>query len=349
MPQKDTFSNGVKLLVLTQAVDSEDTYLGFFVGWINALSARFETIQVVCLKRGEARLSANVRVHSLGKEVSQSRFTYLVRFYRYAWTLRHEYDAVFVHMNQEYVLLGALLWKMLGKKVYLWRNHGAGNFLTTLAAALADTTFCTSKFSYVARSKKNVLMPVGIDTDAFHPVAGVDRKPRSILFFGRFAPSKQPALLVQALAQLTGEWSASFVGSPLPKDSAYESDVRRRVHELNLEDRIEFLAGIPHREAPRMFSAYDIYVNLAASGMYDKTIFEAAACGCRVLAASRDFAALSPESAIDTDSAAGLTEKLAQLLRAAEDERTRHVSAMQEITESHSLHTLVERLAHEIS
>jgi hypothetical protein len=29
----------------------------------------------------------------------------------------------FVHMNQEYVLLGGLIWKLLGKKLVLWRHR----------------------------------------------------------------------------------------------------------------------------------------------------------------------------------------------------------------------------------
>lgn len=337
----------MRLLVITQAVDPEDTYLGFFVGWLTEFAQQFGSIEVVCLKKGVATLPANVSVHSLGKEISRSRLRYIVRFYTYAWKLRHEYDGVFVHMNQEYVLLGALLWKLLGKRAYLWRNHGTGGPLTSLAVMLADKTFCTSRFSYIAKYKKNVLMPVGVDTDTFRPIPGVQRKARSILFFGRFAPSKQPDLLVEALAQLPGEWSASFVGSPLPKDGGYETRVRERVHQLGLENRITFSPGIPHRVAPELFSAHDVYVNLAASGMYDKTIFEAAACGCRVLAASEDFAAISPPSRLHQFDAHAIAKEIESMLAASADAQTRSREALITLAHQHSLKSLVARIREE--
>ena len=116
----------MKLFVVTQAVDSEDPVLGFFVRWVAELAKHFERIEVVCLKEGEHDLPKNVRVHSLGKPSSAKategtgaqlvlRFRYAVRFKLLAWRLRREYDAVFVHMNQEYVLLAGWLWKLLGK------------------------------------------------------------------------------------------------------------------------------------------------------------------------------------------------------------------------------------------
>src|ERR1041385_8548279 len=120
----------MRLLVTTQAVDLNDPVLGFFHRWIEELAKHYEHVHVICLKEGEQRLPSNVSVHSLGKEQGRSRVKYLVLFYRYIWTLRNEYDAVFVHMNQEYVLLGWKLWFLLGKRIVLWRNHKKGSFLT---------------------------------------------------------------------------------------------------------------------------------------------------------------------------------------------------------------------------
>src|SRR3989338_2534636 len=133
----------MRLLIITQAVDNNDPVLGFFVSWIRELSKRFESVDVICLREGTHSLPANVSVHSLGKENLEienwklkilRRPLYIMRFYRYAWSLRRSYDAVFVHMNQEYVLLGAILWKLLGKRVYMWRNHYSGGALTDTAA-----------------------------------------------------------------------------------------------------------------------------------------------------------------------------------------------------------------------
>ena len=82
-------------------------------------------------------MPANVSVYSLGKEGGVSRIAYVLNFYRYIWKLRNDYDAVFVHMNQEYVLLGWKFWWLLGKRVVLWRNHKKGSVFTRLAALLS--------------------------------------------------------------------------------------------------------------------------------------------------------------------------------------------------------------------
>ena len=39
-----------KLLIVTQAVDTEEPALGFFVRWIEELAKRVESVEVICLK-----------------------------------------------------------------------------------------------------------------------------------------------------------------------------------------------------------------------------------------------------------------------------------------------------------
>src|SRR3989344_3255575 len=134
----------MRLLIVTQKVDRNDPILGFFHRWIEEFAKHCEQVTVIALGVGEYHLPQNIRVFSLGKEeqlrkrtdlknskrsvpVEQLRkIKYIVHFYRLIWRERKNYDAVFVHMNQEYVLLGALLWKLLRKKITMWRNHHAG-------------------------------------------------------------------------------------------------------------------------------------------------------------------------------------------------------------------------------
>ncbi|HEY4527335.1 MAG TPA: glycosyltransferase [Candidatus Paceibacterota bacterium] len=339
-------SNGVRLLIVTQAVDTADPVLGFFHRWIQELATRFERIHVVCLFEGTHALPSNVSVHSLGKERGVSRVAYVMRFLRYAWSLRHEYDAVFVHMNQEYVLLGGLLWKLLGKNVYLWRNHYAGDFLTDLAVMLASTVFCTSKSSYTAKFAKTKVMPVGVDIIP----SSVARIPRSILFLARFAPSKRPDVLLQALTLLKERgvlFLASFYGSPLPHDAAFAEKARMIAQNARLE--VKFYEGVPNSVTPSIYSAHDIFVNLSGSGMYDKTIFEAAAAGCLVLASSRDFAELAgPEFSFTENDARHLASKLETLMSMQGSERERARTTMRALAKQHSLKELGRRLREEI-
>ena len=58
----------MKLLITTQAVDTDDPVLGFFVRWIEEFAKHAERVEVVCLREGKHGLPPNVRVHSLGKK-----------------------------------------------------------------------------------------------------------------------------------------------------------------------------------------------------------------------------------------------------------------------------------------
>jgi glycosyltransferase involved in cell wall biosynthesis len=340
----------MRILLTTQSVDERDPYTSFFVGWLREFSHHFDVVHVVCLKEGEhAALPANIHVYSLGKEDGRSLLKYVSRLFRYAWRLRSEYDAVFVHMNQEYVLLAGWFWKLLGKRVYLWRNHYAGSVLTDVAAAFCTKVFCTSKFSYTAKYKKAVLMPVGVDTQMFRALPDVARVPRSVLFFGRLAPSKHPEMLVGALKELheRGErFSASFYGSALSHDEAFRAGLVQ--HARSLPDT-RFFEGVPNSEAPRIFSAHEVYVDMSPSGMYNKTLFEAAACGCIVLSASRDFGELAGERHAAREDGSDLAKKLSTLLTLTEEERASVRRDLRDIAEKNSLDALGKALAREVA
>ena len=283
----------MKLLIVTQAVAQDDLVLGFFHRWLEEFAKKFERIEVVCLSEGAHTLPANVHVHSLGKERGRRHpLRYALRFLMLSWKLRRDYDAVFIHMNQEYLLLAGWLFALLRKPMYLWRNHYAGSLLTRIAAQFCTKVFYTSASSYTAKFKNSVQMPVGVDLARFRPQANGARRPGSILFFGRMAPSKRPGLVLDALiayAREGGVFTASFVGSPLPKDQAFVQALRQRTADAGLSERITFSPGVPNHEAPNLFQAHELYINASPSGMLDKTVFEAAASGCNVLSSIDDW------------------------------------------------------------
>ncbi|HWH07272.1 MAG TPA: glycosyltransferase [Candidatus Paceibacterota bacterium] len=307
----------MRLLIVTQAVDAESLTLSFFLRWIEELAGRFDTVQVICLYEGRHALPENVTVHSLGKEKGiRSKVSYAVTFLQHAWRMRKDYDAVFIHMNEEYVLVGGMLWKLLGKRVYLWRNHYAGSLKTRFAGFLSDKVFYTSRHSYTASFPRSVRMPVGVDLALFQKSSSV-RIPRSILFFGRFSPSKHPDILVEALGLLAmrnSAFSASFYGSAAPEDEPYRAQVIARAKELGLS-AVRFFPGVPHHSAPEIFGTHALYVNLAESGMFDKMLFEAAAAGALVLARSDDWRELMGDTyALASSEPAVLADRIEALL-----------------------------------
>ena len=114
----------MNLLILTQKVDKNDAILGFFHSWILEFAKNYEKVTVICLYEGEHNLPNNVKVLSLGKEKGVSKITYLYNFYKFIFQERKNYDKVFVHMNQIYIILGGLFWKLSGKEIGLWYAHG---------------------------------------------------------------------------------------------------------------------------------------------------------------------------------------------------------------------------------
>ena len=283
----------MKLLIITQKVDRDDPILGFFHRWVMELSKHCQSMTVICLEKGAYNFPATVQVFSLGKEQKQSRLQYLSRFYKYIWQERKNYDAVLSHMNQEYILLAGWLWRLLGKRIYLWRNHYAGDELTDMAAVFCRKIFCTSHYSYTAKFKKTVLMPVGIDTDLFKPEReGQSYSPRSILFLARIAPSKRPDLLIDALKGLgdAGQiFTASIYGDASPSNEGYKRSLEKSVSSYGLDDKVIFREGVPNEQTVSIYQSHQIFVNLSPSGMYDKTIFEAMACGIIVLTSNKNL------------------------------------------------------------
>jgi len=315
----------MKLLILTQKVDINDDVLGFFHGWIREFAKHCEKITVICLQKGEYDLSENVKVFSLGKEeyLGHSgvirKFVSFYRFYKYIWQERKNYEVVFVHMNQEYVLLGGLFWRLMGKKVMLWRNHPAGSFMARIAVLLSDKVFCTSKQSFTARFKKTEIMPVGIDTELFRRKPKIERDEKLILFLGRMSRIKKPDLLINALDILNKQnvdFKALFVGDPLTEvDRKYYKELNTLVSECGLEEKVNFSGAIANTKTVDYYNMCGLFVNLTPSGSMDKTIFEAMSCGCLVLVSNRYFTEVLSENFLFRENDVNdLADKLARLL-----------------------------------
>ena len=206
------------------------------------------------------------------------KIKYLLRFFKYIWSERNNYDAVFVHMNQEYVLLGWKFWKLWGKRIFLWRNHAHGNLFTRLAILFSDKVFCTSPSSYTARFKKTKIMPVGIDTDFFKPDPNIIRKKDSILLLGRISPVKKVLEFIDWVKDK--DFVTTIAGPILVEDKEYGQIVQHRV--LNSKGKIVYIGPVNQEEAKKLYQTNEIYANFTSAGSMDKTIIEAAACGCKL-------------------------------------------------------------------
>ncbi len=348
----------MRILIITQKINVYDPGLGFFHRWLKEFSKHFETITAICLEQGTYDLPQNIRVFSLGKEDKKSKLAYIKRFFTYIIRERNTYDAVFVHMNEEYILLGGLLWRLMGKKVTMWRNHHKGSIKTRIAGKIAHKVYCPSQFSFTASFPNAEIMPVGIDTDFFIKRSTITetekKKQNSILFLARISPVKKPHILIEALQKLASQdisFTASIYGDALPSDQEYLESLHQKVRAAGLEKIIHFLPGIPNDMTPTVYNQHEITVNLSSSGMYDKTIFEAMACETLSLSCNKNLVGEIDEAFyFEEDDVNDLAAKIRGLLLLPIAEKESHATKLREyVLKNHGLKALAERLKASIS
>ena len=279
----------MRLLIVTQVVDTNDSNLGFFHRWIEEFAKHCEHVTVICLKEGKHQLPPNVGIYSLGKEKGNaSRFTYARRFRKLIREHSGEYDAVFVHMNPEYVLLGGLFWRAHDKKIALWYVHKSVTWTLRVALRLVDVVFTASPESFRIASQKVRITGHGIDTGFFSPETSVARG-NHFLSVGRLMQSKQHNLAIRAA------YDASA-----PLRIAGEGPERERLAALarELGANVTFLGGLTQEKLRDEYRTAAKLVHRSETGSLDKVVLEAAACGCsidstdpaiRALPLSREF------------------------------------------------------------
>lgn len=342
------------LLIITQVLDTEHPILGFFVRWIEEFSKHCTSVIVVCLQEGKHALPKNVRVLSLGKEGGVSRLKYLKRFYQYIWRERKNYDAVFVHMNQIYILLGGLLWRLLGKRVALWYAHGSVPFSLLLSIPLVHTVFTSTKYGFRSKTRKLRIVGQGIDLLQFpyreHDADDVFRA----ITIGRISPVKNLEILIDAVAltHLRGlSCRLTVVGdADGPLARAYKHRLIEQVRGRDLESSVTWKGSQPHEVIPSLLAAHDVFLHASKTGSLDKTVLEAFAVGTLPITCD---ATLSHELPDDLKSicitSSGDVESYVRALMnihalsATESDRLR-LAGRQYVEKNHSLEQLVPRI-----
>ena len=269
----------MRLLIVTQTVDSEDPLLGFFHRWIEEFAKHVERVEVICLKEGHHILPTNVRIHSLGKERgARGRATYALRFLSLAWRLRHDYDAVFVHMNPEYVVLAGPLWRLLNKPIALWYTHKTVNLKLRIAVFFAHTVLTASAESFRLRTKKVRILGHGIDTNFFSPNLGVMRG-STVLSAGRLSPIKRHDLVIRAAKHFPNEVRIAGDGPEM-------QNLKNLAESLSLSSSVRFLGPQTQKELREEYRRAGVFVHASETGSLDKVVLEALACGLPVITTS---------------------------------------------------------------
>lgn len=278
----------MRLLILTQKVDKNDDVLGFFHRWLIEFAKRCESVVVICLWRGEYELPANVRVLSLGKELGVSRAKYVARFFRYLWQEKNNYDSVFVHMNQVYVILAGWWWKCTGKHVALWYVHRQVSLSLKIAEKFVDVIFTAAKESCRIKSDKIRVVGHGIDVSQFSYkdlAVRTQGEPFRIVTIGRITRIKNLDVFIEAARILekenpgSAQYVFNIVGAPTSHDDyAYEAELKKQISSGDIKS-VCFLGNVPYKDIARIYETHDLSVNLTPDGGLDKVVIESMASG----------------------------------------------------------------------
>lgn len=284
----------MKLLIITQKVDKNDPILGFFHNWISKFSEKFEKISVICLEKGSFDLPSNVKVYSLGKESGRAKIKYVKNFFNLILGLHRDYEAVFVHMNPEYIVLSGFLWKVFGKKIFLWYSHRSIDLKLRLATFLSDGIFTPAPQGFGIKSKKVFYTGHGINFDDFKIAYNHKKDDIVLLHVGRITRIKNIDILIKAVAKLKSVFSKRLklilVGGTITSDDKkYSDSLKRIIIETNTQDVVEFRGFVPPSQIQNLYGMSDLSINLAPTGGLDKVVLESIACGVPVLVSNSTF------------------------------------------------------------
>jgi glycosyltransferase involved in cell wall biosynthesis len=343
----------MRLLILTQVIDQNDPNLGFFHRWVEEFAPHTTSVEVVCLREGSHALPSNVNIHSLGKERGGRRWSYIFHFYTLLWRLRSSYDSVFVHMNSEYLLLGGLLWKMMGKRTVLWHTHKSMTSIHRIGEKLVEFVATASPESYRLKSAKVRVLGHGIDTEEFSPGTRQTDGVFRILSTGRITPAKGLDIILRATKSLMDKGVITevlIVGGPMnASDVQHEEELKKLASDLGLGKVVHFVGPVPHTSVIPYLRKSDVFVNCSNTGSLDKAVLEAMAVGT-IPVTSNDGLRTTLEGYEATlmfprADAEALAERLMHIKALSEEERRKLSSVLRDIVvRKHGLSALIQKI-----
>lgn len=348
----------MRLLIITQKVNKDDQNLGFFHEWILGFSKYCKHINVLCLERGSYTLPDNVSVYSLGKEQKHSRIQYLLRFYSYIWKHRNEYDAVFVHMNTEYIVLGGIVWKVLNKPVYLWRMHKSVTTSMRIAVLFIRKAFTASKDSFRLKTPKLVITGHGVDMSRFaQDIEEKDYAMLKLVTTGRISRVKQYEVLIEAVALLHKfhiPVNLVIVGGSITDDEQkYLKSLVDLSKELGVSNLISFVGAVPHEKVIHYLQNSNIFVSASSTGSLDKAGLEAFMSGLMVVTSNDSFHEIFEkyrgQGMYVSGDAHDLVKTLQSFLELSKEQKESMLADIRDtIAKKHSLEALIPKLVNEM-
>jgi glycosyltransferase involved in cell wall biosynthesis len=282
----------VKLLLINFAMDPNSPVLAWQHSVARQLAARCERLVVLTERTADLELPANVEVHRVPRILTTPLRLLGVRWLMnvpvWWWCARERFDAVFVHMNADWVYRLAPCWQRFRLPVLLWYAHGTVTSRLHRSLKHAACIVTSTPGGFRIPSPKVRIIGQGIDTHLFHPPT-VPCDSATIVAVGRVSRRKSVDLMVETLAWLKATmpqhpFRLRIVGPTLTRDDvAYLAELRALVAVRNLTPWVSFDGPMPMSQLPEVYGSAFVHLNLSETGSMDKAILESLACGCPTL------------------------------------------------------------------
>lgn len=283
----------MRLVFLTQVVDSDHPALAQTVDVVGALAGRCERVAVLCDRVGRHDLPANVALHTFAAATQVGRG---LRFERALAPelLGHRPEAVLAHMVPRFLALAAPLAKARRVPLLLWYTHWHASRELRLATRLADLVLSVDRRSFPVETDKARGIGHAVDVDVFTPGPRAPHEgPLRLLALGRIARWKGYDTMLEALrigVQRGLDATLHVHGPALTADEhAHRAELETAAATPDLAGRVSLFGPVPRERVPELLRSADALVSAtqpAESLTLDKVVYEAAACGVPVVASN---------------------------------------------------------------
>ena len=343
-----------RLLILNLSIDSKNTSLAFTQDWINSLSNKYDYIDVLTLRLGkEFTINENVTIYFVNKhKEKKSKLFQLFRLVKLSKTIvsQNDYSHCFAHMApMQHLIIKPFLFRKKIKST-LWFTHSGPRFglkwiILIISSFLANNLVTASKNSFPFRFKKRQSIGHGIDTKSFLNKR-VDFKLKKIIVLNRISKSKNidETLSSLILADNFNNLIIDVVGGPLnEEDKEYLNYLNNKYSKY---PNISFLGKKLHSELPELLKKYDININNAKEGFFDKSVLETVSAGLINFYRSSDFDFLYSIKFVKClkFNDHNLHQKINNLQKLDSEEVLLEINSAQNFAKDHSLENITNKL-----
>jgi glycosyltransferase involved in cell wall biosynthesis len=285
----------LKVIFITQGVDSSHPVIGFITSWIKELAKKVEYVHVLALKKGNlCDLPINISIYSFKRKNKLLSFLAFNKILFKIIKSENSIEVIFSHMCPIYAILAYPYAKLYRIRQVLWYAHRKVGFLLKIATLLVDVITTSSKESFRINSKKVKILSQGIDVSKIEKVDIKNLwhfKVKRILSVGRITPIKDYKTLIKAAAIINSKNCLfQIIGKPVTKrDYEYLKELKDMIEDYNLRERVEIIEGVSYNEIFRFYRDSFLLVNLCPQGAPDKAVFEAMASCLLILVCNKVF------------------------------------------------------------